>query len=99
MTLVAPAVAAIAIPRILCIPTVSRIIPRTTGCAVDLDPVMDAGFILPVRLPPTALQIAGMYYNCDEANKKDEAGKDDRPILARSRSEHYAVSKWVSFDV
>ena len=101
MTLVAAPspVSAISVVAVLRVPLVTRIVAGLSRGAVNLDPVVDAVPILPVRLPPTVLQNAGVYYNCDEANKKDEAGKNNRPVLVGTKSKHSAASKKVASDV
>ena len=98
MRLVSAAVS-VTVRRILGVPLFARIGAGLSRAAVNLDPVMDAVPILPVRLPPTVLQNAGVYYYRDEANKKDEAGKDNRPILVGNNFKHRAVSNGVASDV
>jgi hypothetical protein len=92
-------VSAIPVVAVVRVPLVTRIVAGLSRAAVNLDPVVDAVPILPVRLPPTALQIAGMYCGCEETDKKNETGKDDRPILAGIHSKHGAVSNGVPSDV
>jgi hypothetical protein len=98
MTLVAASVS-VAVHRVLCVPPVTRVITGSTQAAVHFDPVVDAIPILPVRLPPTALQIADKHYDCDERAKQGNAGKGDCQILSDTHSKHSAVSKEVASDV
>jgi hypothetical protein len=90
---------AIPFRSILGVPFFARIIAGLSRAAVNLDPVVDAVLILPVRLPPTVLQNAGMYYDCDERAKEDKAGKGDRQIISGIHSKHGAVSNGVPSDV